>query len=160
MGMGHSVEGRFPFLDYRVVEFCNRLPAQWKMYGLTEKWLLRQFGRELLPEEIWRRVKRPYRAPIHRSFFNAGAPGYIQRALSADALEESGLFNPLAVQQLARKAANGAALSEVDDMAVAGILSTQLVYDLFVRNFSTRLAGLSAADRVKVIHRSAEGSPS
>ena len=160
MGMGHSVEGRFPFLDYRVVEFCNRLPAQWKMYGLTEKWLLRQFGRELLPEEIWRRVKRPYRAPIHRSFFNADAPGYIQRALSADALEESGLFNPLAVQQLARKAANGAALSEVDDMAVAGILSTQLVYDLFVRNFSTRLAGLSAADRVKVIHRSAEGSPS
>jgi asparagine synthase (glutamine-hydrolysing) len=160
MGMGHSVEGRFPFLDYRVVEFCNRLPAQWKMYGLTEKWLLRQFGRELLPEEIWRRVKRPYRAPIHRSFFNADAPEYIQRSLSAEALEESGLFNPLAVQQLARKAASGAALSEVDDMAVAGILSTQLVHDQFVQHFSARQVSLTTADRVKVIHRTTESSPS
>ncbi len=28
MGMAHSIEGRFPFLDCRVVEFCNRLPAR------------------------------------------------------------------------------------------------------------------------------------
>jgi len=160
MGMGHSVEGRFPFLDVRVVEFCNRLPAQWKMYGLTEKWLLRQFGRELLPEEIWRRTKRPYRAPIHRSFFNADAPDYIQHALSTAALEESGLFNPIAVQQLVRKATSGTALSEVDDMAVAGILSTQLVHEQFVQHFSTRLTSLTAADRIKVIHRTAEVRPS
>lgn len=160
MGMGHSVEGRFPFLDYRVVEFCNRLPAQWKIYGLTEKWFLRQFGRELLPEEIWRRIKRPYRAPIHRSFFNEGAPEYIRRSFSPEALEESGLFNPIAVQQLARKAASGAALSEVDDMAVAGILSTQLVHDQFIQNFSTRRSSLTAADRVKVIYRPMEGNPS
>ncbi|GAP13446.1 asparagine synthase [Longilinea arvoryzae] len=159
MGMSHSVEGRFPFLDVRVVEFCNRLPAQWKMYGLTEKWFLRQVGRELLPEEIWRRVKRPYRAPIHRSFFNADAPEYIQRLLSAEALEESGLFNPIAVGQLARKAASGAALSEVDDMAVAGVLSTQLVYDQFVQHFSTRKASLTAADRVRVIDHTAEVHP-
>jgi asparagine synthase (glutamine-hydrolysing) len=160
MGMGHSVEGRFPFLDYRVVEFCNRLPAQWKIYGLTEKWLLRQFGRELLPEEIWRRIKRPYRAPIHRSFFNADAPDYIRRSFSNEALEESGLFNPIAVQQLARKAASGAALSEVDDMAVAGILSTQLVHDQFVSHFAARLSGLIAGDRVKVIRRTTEVHPS
>lgn len=157
MSMGHSVEGRFPFLDYRVVEFCNRLPAQWKMYGLTEKWLLRQVGRELLPEEIWRRPKRPYRAPIHRSFFNAEAPGYIQDMLSTEALEESGLFDPLAVKQLVRKATFGAAaLSEVDEMAVAGILSTQLVHDQFIQHFSNHKADLTAADRVKVINRTAE----
>jgi len=32
--------------------------------------LLRELARQWLPEEILRRVKRPYRAPIHRSFFN------------------------------------------------------------------------------------------
>ncbi len=57
VSMAHSVEGRYPFLDYRVVEFCNRLPADLKLRGLREKWLLRQFGRKLLPDEIWQRAK-------------------------------------------------------------------------------------------------------
>ena len=74
MAMAHSVEGRYPFLDYRVVEFCNRLPPQLKLRGLTEKWLLKRLGKRLLPAEIWQRPKRPYRAPIHRSFFGAGRP--------------------------------------------------------------------------------------
>ncbi|HXJ55473.1 MAG TPA: asparagine synthase-related protein, partial [Verrucomicrobiae bacterium] len=70
VAMAHSVEGRFPFLDYRVVEFCSRLPADLKLRGLTEKYLLKKLGERWLPQEIWRRRKRPYRAPIHRSFFN------------------------------------------------------------------------------------------
>ena len=51
VAMAHSVEGRFAFLDYRIVEFCNRLPAFLKMRGLREKWLLKQLGRKLLPAE-------------------------------------------------------------------------------------------------------------
>lgn len=156
MGMGHSVEGRFPFLDYRVVEFCSRLPSRWKLYGMTEKWLLRMFGRELLPEEIWKRTKRPYRAPIHRSFFAGDSPAYVKEILSEPALEESGLFNPMAVQQLVRKASSGATLSEVDDMAIAGILSTQLVHHLFVNQFSSRRAFLTPSDRVKSIDHTRE----
>jgi asparagine synthase (glutamine-hydrolysing) len=42
VAMAHSVEGRYPFLDVRVVEFCNRLPARLKLRGLTDKFLLRQ----------------------------------------------------------------------------------------------------------------------
>ena len=68
MAMAHAVEGRFPFLDYRIVEFCSRLPARLKLRGLTEKYLLKQLGREWLPEDVWQRPKRPYRAPIHRCF--------------------------------------------------------------------------------------------
>ena len=74
MLMAHSVEGRFPFLDHRVVEFCNSLPPRMKLRGLTEKWLLKQFGRQLVPTDIWQRPKQPYRAPIHRSFFNRRRP--------------------------------------------------------------------------------------
>lgn len=77
MAMAHSVEGRFPFLDYRLVEFCNHLPSTLKLHGLTEKWLLKQMGRKLLPDAIWQRVKRPYRAPVHRSFFGGAIPEYV-----------------------------------------------------------------------------------
>lgn len=152
VAMAHSVEGRFPFLDYRVVEFCNRLPAKLKMRGLNEKWLLRQLASKLLPAEIWQRRKRPYRAPIHRSFFHANTPDYVSELLSESALQESGLFNLQAIAQLKRKAESGMPMSEVDDMAIAGVLSSQLVYHQFVKEFPSRLSKLTAADRVKVVY--------
>jgi asparagine synthase (glutamine-hydrolysing) len=134
VAMAHSVEGRYPFLDYRVVEFCNRLPADQKQRGLTEKWLLRQLAKRLVPSEIWRRTKRPYRAPIQRTFLSSvlGAD-YVGEMLSSSAIRRSGLFNAGAVEKLVRKARGEAQLSEVDEMALVGILSTQLVDHWFVR---------------------------
>ena len=152
VAMANSVEGRFPFLDYRVVEFCNRLPSKLKLRGLNEKWLLRQLASKYLPADIWQRRKRPYRAPIHRSFFHASTPDYVTDLLSEQALQESGLFNPLAVNQLVQKAQSGLQLSEVDDMAIAGVLSAQLTYHHFVKNFNSRLSPITHLDRVKVIH--------
>jgi asparagine synthase (glutamine-hydrolysing) len=154
VAMAHSVEGRFPFLDYRVVEFCNRLPSRLKLRGLNEKWLLRQLASKLLPAEVWQRRKRPYRAPIHRSFFHANPPDYVSELLSESALRDSGLFNPHAIAQLTRKAQSGNGLGEVDDMAIAGVLSTQLVHHQFVKSFQPRISTLHASDRVKVIHGS------
>ena len=156
VAMANSVEGRFPFLDYRVVEFCNRLPSNLKLRGLKEKWLLRQLASKLLPADIWQRRKRPYRAPIHRSFFHPDAPDYVSELLSEDALIASGLFNPKAVNQLVRKAQTGANLGEVDDMAIAGVLSAQLLDRLFVKDFKSRLSTLKPTDRIKVIDRTVD----
>ena len=138
--MAHSVEGRFPFLDYRVVEFCCRLPAQLKLYGLTEKYLLRRLARKWLPDEIWSRRKRPYRAPIHPSFFNPeGTPDYVGELLSPDKIEAAGLFNHEAIQQMVQKLEAGKRLGETDDMALAGILSSQLVWQRFVMELHSRM---------------------
>lgn len=153
VAMAHSVEGRFPFLDYRLVEFANRLPPQLKLRGLKEKWLLRQLASKRLPPEIWQRRKRPYRAPIHRSFFGPDAPTYVNELLSPPALEESGLFNPLAVSQLVNKAQKAQQLSEVEDMAIAGLISTQLIYQQFIKAFPSQFPTLGAKDRVKVVNR-------
>ena len=136
VAMAHSVESRLPFLDYRLVEFCNRLPSALKLRGLRDKYLLRQFGRQILPPEVWRRPKRPYRAPIHRSFFCQPAPDYVRELLSPEHIESVGLFKPDAVEQLASKARGGSQLGETDDMALAGILSTQLVHHHFVSHFT------------------------
>lgn len=135
MGMAHSVEGRFPFLDVRLVEFCNALPLRMKLNGLEEKYLLRQAARAWLPESICHRPKRPYRAPVHRSFFHEGAPEYVRDLLSRDAITAAGIFRPGAVDQLVHKVETGAKLGETDDMALVGILSTQLIHHQFIRHF-------------------------
>src|SRR5688572_7959258 len=130
--MAHSVEGRFPFLDYRVVEFCTNLPSRLKLNGLTEKYLLRQVAKEWLPAEILARVKRPYRAPIHKSFFNEAKLDYVRELLQPEAIRSAGLFNPAAVSQLVMKIDQGRPLGETDDMALVGIISTQLVHEQFI----------------------------
>lgn len=140
VGMAHAVEGRFPFLDYRVVEFASRLPPQLRMIGLSEKFLLRRLARKWLPKEIWTRRKRPYRAPIHRSFIGPeGALDYVQDLLSTNSLQASGLFKPAAVQNMVNKLLAGGRIGETDDMALAGILSSQLVWTQFVDQFSSRM---------------------
>jgi asparagine synthase (glutamine-hydrolysing) len=44
MEMAHSVEGRLPFLDHRVVEVARDLPISQKIRGITEKFMLREAG--------------------------------------------------------------------------------------------------------------------
>lgn len=140
VGMAHAVEGRFPFLDHRVVEFASRLPPALRLNGLHEKYLLRRLARKWLPDDIWTRRKRPYRAPIHRCFFSPeGAPDYVMELLSPACLEEAGLFKPEAVQGMINKLSGGGRLGETDDMALAGILSAQLVWEMFVRHFNRQL---------------------
>jgi asparagine synthase (glutamine-hydrolysing) len=149
MAMAHAVEGRFPFLDHRVVEFCNHLPPHLKMRGLTEKWLLKQLGRKLVPDEIWQRPKQPYRAPIHRSFFGEQVPEYVCELLSEPALANAGLFKPTAVAGLVRKAEQLGRLGEVEEMALVGILSTQILYQRFVQAFQP--PSLKPTDRIKIV---------
>ena len=152
VAMAHSVEGRFPFLDFRLVEFCNGLPPTCKMRALKDKRLLRKLGHELLPVEISNRPKKPYRAPIHRSFFNNQTEPYVRELLSEVSLGETGLFNAIAVGKLVAKIEHGMPIGETEDMALAGIISTQLLHHLFVKNFN-RVAPLSESDDVKICDR-------
>ena len=50
--MAHSIGSRLPFLDYRLVEFCFRLPDHMKIRRGVTKWGLREAMAEILPEEI------------------------------------------------------------------------------------------------------------
>ncbi|MCA9961266.1 MAG: asparagine synthase (glutamine-hydrolyzing) [Anaerolineales bacterium] len=156
VAMAHSVEGRVPFLDHRVVEFANQLPPHFKLRGLDEKHILKQAMRDLLPEEIWRRAKRPYRAPIHHSFFPDGHPlDWVTTMLSPDSINAAGIFNPLAVSKLQEKLARTDHLSETDDMALAGILSTQLVHHHFMQQFNPGIP-VNDQDDIKIVIKTGE----
>jgi asparagine synthase (glutamine-hydrolysing) len=135
VAMANSVEGRVPFLDHRVVEFANRLPARYKLSGLTEKAILRKAMAGLLPDRILKRVKQPYRAPDAPSFFAGGkALPYVEALLAPDSLRAAGYFEPAAVTRLFEKCRAGKALGFSDNMALVGVISTMLTHEQFVKN--------------------------
>jgi len=132
MLMGNSVEGRFPFLDADVVDYANALPARWKLNVLDEKHILKRCARGLIPQEILERPKQPYRAPDALCFVGPEAPEWVRAVTTPEALEGVGVFDPTAVTALLAKcetrARNGSgAFSNADNMAVVGVLSTQLL---------------------------------
>jgi asparagine synthase (glutamine-hydrolysing) len=131
MAMAHSVEGRYPFLDYRVVEFAAKLPERLKMKVLNQKYLLRKAFAGMIPASITRRPKQPYRAPDGKSFFGQTAPEYAQEMLAPHAVGQHGIFDPGAVNTLVNKFKAGRANGVKDNMALVGILSTELLVQQF-----------------------------
>jgi asparagine synthase (glutamine-hydrolysing) len=165
MLMGNSVEGRFPFLDYRVAELAASLPDALRVRGLDEKHLLRRTAERRLPAEIAGRKKRPYRAPIVRAFVGPDAPAYVRGLLDERRLAEAGVFAPGAVARLVAKCEAGAerdAVSETDEMGLVGVLSTMLLHERFVA--SPKLAEplvpgrAVVGDRVRSPSGTAEGA--
>ncbi len=138
MAMAHSVEGRFPFLDHRVVEFASRLAPSLKLKVLDEKHLLKRCAKDLIPASVRRRSKQPYRAPDGKSFFHAARPGYVDQLLAPERVRRDGLFDPQAVAKLAGKFREGKAIGIKDNMALTGILSTELLVDQYITHFGER----------------------
>ncbi|MBN1819071.1 MAG: asparagine synthetase B, partial [Prolixibacteraceae bacterium] len=136
------VEGRYPFLDYRVIEYCAQLPDNFKLNFLDEKFLLKKVSKGIIPESITNRSKQAYRAPIAGSFFDKNAPGYIEEMLSEKSVNDSLIFDPGRVKNLINKIKSQNNASELENMAVAGILSTQLIYEQFIKNSVKTESGL------------------
>ncbi|NIK48770.1 asparagine synthase (glutamine-hydrolysing) [Variibacter gotjawalensis] len=132
MAMAHGIEGRFPFLDHRLVEFAAKLNPEQKLKGLSEKDILRKAAGDLLPTNIRERPKQPYRAPDSQAFTGRGDLGYVGDCLSEDNVASTGLFNPKAVTKLRQKC-RAPTSGFRDNAAFVGILSTELWQRSFVQ---------------------------
>jgi asparagine synthase (glutamine-hydrolysing) len=133
MMMGHSVEGRFPFLDHRVIEFAAAVPPKYKIRALNEKYLLKKTYDHLLPPSVIEREKQPYRAPIGPCFIG-GSDKRHAAPLSRDSIRNYPYFDPESVEALINKfkRAEGRAVSARDDMALVGVVSLQLLHRHFI----------------------------
>ncbi len=130
MQMANSVEGRCPFLDYRIAEFAARVPPRFKMRALNEKSLLKKAVADLVPPFLSKRPKQPYRSTDVPSFFDETGRArfdYVDDLLSAKALADTGVFEPATVGRLVAKARAGGVVGFKDSMALVTVLSTQLV---------------------------------
>lgn len=71
MGMAHSIESRFPFLDERILSFAMNLPMKFKIGRtshfhnykhpfLTDKFIVRKLGERKLPDQIAQKKKKGF----------------------------------------------------------------------------------------------------
>jgi asparagine synthase (glutamine-hydrolysing) len=91
MEMAHSVEGRTPFLDHRLVECVSRMPERVKIRDLTEKYVLREAVRPYITETAYRRHQHLFTAPpvAERGRF----PGMIADLIHSRALDSLPFFD-------------------------------------------------------------------
>jgi asparagine synthase (glutamine-hydrolysing) len=142
MAMANSVEGRYPFLDYRVIEFCNKLPGDYKLHSLNEKYLLKKLMQNKIPESIIKRSKQAYRAPVKSAFFLSNPPEYIKEMLAPEYFRKAGIFDYNSISNLLQKIEKTGNSSEVEDMVLASVISTHLLYNQFIeRNYENFQSG-------------------
>jgi asparagine synthase (glutamine-hydrolysing) len=132
MAMANSVEGRYPFLDYRIIEFCCSLPENFKLKVLNEKYLLKRLLHNKIPDSILRRSKQAYRAPIKSAFLSEKPPEYVKFMLSKEQTEKVGVFDYVSLSSVLSKIQKSGFASEVDNMLLTSALSTHLVHYQFI----------------------------
>ncbi|GEM_PF-78655 len=62
--MAHSLEGRSPFLSKYMLEFAPRLADEFKIKGMTTKYILRELSRKYLPVDLISQPKRGFEVPL------------------------------------------------------------------------------------------------
>ena len=90
--------GRVPFLDHRLAEYTAKLPPNHLLRGFTEKYILRRSMQGQLSDLLRRRSKRAFVAPIISWLFGDDRPDYVREALSPEALRDTGIFDPNAIE--------------------------------------------------------------
>lgn len=134
MSMAHGVEGRYPFLDPRVVAAAARMPGRYKLRALDEKHVLKRALGHLVPARVVRRKKQPYRAPEAEALLSPtrAGPEWLHAVLADERLRHGGAFHPPAVRKLCEKARARGLTTFRDNLAFLSVVSTQVLLDRFV----------------------------
>ncbi len=80
MSMGATLEARVPFADTKLVEYLWNLPFHYKYQKNTEKYLLREAFKEIIPEKVLYRKKNPY-PKTHNPVFLSGVTKLLKERL-------------------------------------------------------------------------------
>ena len=93
LSMAHSIEVRSPYLDYRLIEFANRLPGDFKIHQGINKYVHKLAMRGLVPEDLLTRPKEGFVQPIY-SWMDTCLKSWVQEALAPERLSRHGWFQP------------------------------------------------------------------
>ena len=116
MAMAHGVEGRFPFLDSRVVRLANSLPGTPENEGSERKVHSEAVRSGTDPQSPFAKdTSSPIAPPKQLVFQRRRAWSMSDELLHPEHVRRSGIFNPIAVQNLIGKFRRGHAIGIGDN---------------------------------------------
>ena len=96
--MAHSIEARTPFLDYRLVEFTQSLPTDYKLSDGVSKQVLRSGLKGVLPEKIRRRISKLAFATPEEEWVRNQHPTLFHQLVHESFDASQGILNKKALQ--------------------------------------------------------------
>ncbi len=107
ISMHHSLEVRVPYLDLKVVEYAERIPARWKVHNGKGKWLHRQVCCNYLSEDVLRRKKRGFAVNVVDEWYRESMEGKLRDTLLDPQSRLYSYLNPIRVQELVAQHQSG-----------------------------------------------------
>ena len=140
LSMAHSVEARVPFLDHPLVELAARVPPEYKLQNMDEKFILKQIVSPHLPHIPGDYKKRGFYTPIREWFFREQHREQLEAYFSKQKLEEVGIFNPNTARSLLNELMQRSTPTSLNEYFQAMqlewslmlVLTTHMLNDLFI----------------------------
>jgi asparagine synthase (glutamine-hydrolysing) len=106
MTMAASIESRVPFLDHELAGYVSSLPDHYRVRGLQTKWILREAGKQLIPERILKRPKVGFRVPVNE-WFRGEMRDYLMEHLASAASRTRAYYDAGALSRVLTEHLNG-----------------------------------------------------
>ena len=107
LSMAHGLEVRVPYLDKEIVEYVERLPADFKVRNGSQKWLHRQVSQDLLPRTIMRRKKRGFGVNVVDDWFRGTMSSRMEDILMDGDSQLYQYLRPSVVQRIFKQHQSG-----------------------------------------------------
>jgi asparagine synthase (glutamine-hydrolysing) len=149
--MAHSVEGRVPFLDQKLVDFAAGLPLDLLAREGCSKYLLRRAVADLLPAGLLARRKKIFLSPTPELLGLHGRNPEFERYFSRAVTEEVGIFNPVLlrmVRRVIRFLPRGSYAYGVCEALLVFALSVHILHELFCTSFAESCRRFAPAARM------------
>jgi asparagine synthase (glutamine-hydrolysing) len=107
MTMAHGLEAREPYLDFRVVELCARMPVSMKLRrGREKKYILKQALRGRVPDEVLFRKKQGFNVP-KAHWIRSGLRDFVNDVLAPSRIRAMNILDPAVVSEVVESHFNG-----------------------------------------------------
>jgi asparagine synthase (glutamine-hydrolysing) len=107
LSMAHGLEARVPYLDKEIVEYVERLPANFKVRNGSRKWLHRQACQQFLPNAIMKRKKRGFAVNVVDDWFRGSMSSKMEQTLMDGESLLYRYLRPSVVQKIFKKHQSG-----------------------------------------------------
>ena len=135
--MANAMEARPPFLDHHLAEYAASLPPSMRIHGRTEKYVLREAMKGLLPETLYKREKFAFMAPPAHTDPKKwkAVQNLANEYLNPESIENAGLLNEENVKKLFKlhEASDTSAATQVQlDAIINHLIGVQVLYKHFI----------------------------